>query len=66
MSDEQWQLPLSHAELVSLYVELSRREADLDEVQAKVLGRIAAELYSRLSVAEMEDIEGYYRSLVPR
>ena len=56
-------LCLSHDEQVGLYVFLVRQEGTLDALQREVLDRIAGVLYDRLSVTEMEDIEGYYESL---
>jgi len=53
----------SHAELVSLYLALSRQEKDLDELQIKLLARVSETLYSQLSVSEMEEIESYYQAL---
>ncbi len=57
------QVHLSREELVSLYVALARHESELDETQTKVLERLAAMLYSHLSVSEMEGIESYYDGL---
>lgn len=54
---------LSHAELVSLYLALTKLEPDLDETQKQVLERLAATLYMELSVSEMEEIEQYYHRL---
>jgi hypothetical protein len=56
-------MDLSHAELVSLYLALSRHEKELDEMQYKLLERLARELHMRLSVSEMEEIESYYQAL---
>lgn len=64
MSDSETdEVCLSHSELVCLYVLLVRQEDSLDSLQREVLDRVAAVLYDRLSVTEMEDIEGYYESL---
>lgn len=64
MSDRRHQIAFSHAELVSLYLALSRREDELDQVQADVLERVAGELYAELSVSEMEAIDSYYETIV--
>ncbi|MFW5743819.1 MAG: hypothetical protein ACOC2D_11145 [Spirochaetota bacterium] len=64
MSDRCYRIALSHAELVSLYLALSRREEELDRLQADVLDRVAGELYAELSVSEMEAIESYYEAIV--
>lgn len=63
MSEYRHQIDLSHAELVGLYIALSRQESELDDVQKKLLERLAAMLYGRLSVSEMEEIEAYYGAL---
>ena len=63
MSDGRHQMGFSHAELVSLYLALSRQEKDLDELQIKLLARVSETLYSQLSVSEMEEIESYYQAL---
>ena len=64
MSDSETdEVCLSHGELVCLYVLLVRQEGTLDSLQREVLDRVADVLYDRLSVTEMEDIEGYYESL---
>ena len=63
MSDGRHHMVFSHAELVSLYLALSRQEKDLDEVQIKLLARVSETLYSQLSVSEMEEIESYYQAL---
>jgi len=59
------EIVLSHAELVSLYLALTKLEPDLDETQKQVLERLAATLYTELSVSEMEEIDKYYRELGP-
>ena len=66
MNDSGHQLTLAHAELVSLYLFLSRHERELDELQTSVLNRVAAQLYSDLSVSEMEEIDAYYDALLQR
>ena len=63
MNRQRHEIEFSHAELVALYVALSRSERELDDIQFKVLERLAAELYTELSVSEMEQIEAYYGSL---
>jgi hypothetical protein len=64
MSGPRYQIDLSQAELIGLYLVLSRREADLDDVQTIVLERVAATLYGQLSVSEMEGIDSYYEAIV--
>lgn len=64
MNRQLHHMELTHSELVALYVALSRTEGELDDVQTKVLERLAGELYRELSVSEMEEIEAYYGSLV--
>lgn len=59
------EIVLSHAELVSLYLALTKLEPDLDETQKQILERLAATLYTELSVSEMEEIDKYYRELGP-
>lgn len=66
MNERRHQIALTHAELVALYLALSRQESGLDSIQADVLGRVATMLYSQLSVSEMEEIESYYRALADR
>ncbi|MFP4113178.1 MAG: hypothetical protein ACOCZB_00225 [Spirochaetota bacterium] len=66
MNDSGHRLALSHSEVVSLYLFLSRHEAELDELQTAVLSRVAAQLYSDLSVSEMEEIDAYYDALLQR
>ena len=63
--EEEHALLLTGDQLVSLYVLLSRQEADLDGRQREVLAAVARLLYARLSVSEMEDIDSHYRSLGP-
>ncbi|MFW5716825.1 MAG: hypothetical protein ACOC0E_05205 [Spirochaetota bacterium] len=64
MSDSRHRIAFSHAELVSLYLALIRREDELDRLQADVLERVAAELYAELSVSEMEAIDSYYEAIL--
>ena len=63
MIEHSHQMSFSHAELVALYVALSRRESELDPLQTALLERVASELYGELSVSEMEGIETYYGAL---
>ena len=64
MSDRRHHIAFTHAELVSLYLALSRREEELDQLQADVLERVAGELYGELSVSEMEAIDSYYDAIL--
>ena len=65
MSDqaEAHSLQLSESELLSLYLLLTRHEAELDQRQQDLLDRIAQEVYGLLSVEEIEHIDSYYNSL---
>ena len=58
------EIVLSHAQLVSLYLALTKQETQLDELQKQVLEQLAAELYTHLSVSEREEIEQYYHRLL--
>ena len=64
-TDGLHEVVLSHAELVSLYVALSRQEKELDAMQTTLFERIGSMLYSQLSVSDMEEIESYYQALHP-
>ena len=58
------EISLSDAELVSLYLLLSRDEQALDERQQGVLRTVSDVLYRTRSVSEMEDIANHYRSIL--
>ncbi len=57
-------MALSHREVVALYVMMCRNESSLDQYQTTMLDRVASHLYEHCSVAQMEDVEAYYRLLV--
>jgi len=56
-------LDLSLRELLSLYIILARYESELDNTQQGILGRVCDQVYARLSVEQIEDIESFYESL---
>ena len=56
-------LDLSQRELISLYIVLAKYEAELDETQRAVLGRVCDQVYELLSVEQIERIESFYESL---
>ena len=62
-NDVEYNLRLSHSELVALFMLLRRDEADLDSRQIDVYDRVRSNLYRTMSVAEMEDVESYYNAL---
>ncbi len=60
---ERHSLDLSQKELLSLYIVLTRYESELDNTQQGILGRICDQVYERLSVEQIEEIESFYESL---
>lgn len=54
---------LSRSELLALLMLLRRHESELDSRQLELFDRVTANLYQTMSVAEMEDVEGYYKTL---
>ena len=56
-------LDLSHRELLALYIILTKHESELDYSQQAVLRRVCDQVYGRLSVEQLEDIESFYESL---
>lgn len=63
MSETQHRIGFSQTELISLYVELSRHEDELDDIQAGILARVSGVLYQQLSVSEMEEIDSFYETI---
>ena len=61
--DVEYDLHLSHTELLAMFMLLRRHEAELDARQIDVYDRVTASLYRTMSVAEMEDVESYYKAL---
>lgn len=59
----EYDLRLSHSELVSLFMLLRRHESELDSRQIDVYNAVTSHLYRTMSVAEMEDVESYYNAL---
>jgi hypothetical protein len=57
------ELALSEREMVALYLLLAGNEDSLDDSQRAILARLTALIYDRLSVDELENIDGYYQSL---
>jgi hypothetical protein len=63
---EEWadqSFDLSHKELLSLYIVLTKHESQLDNTQQVLLRRVCEYVYGRLSVEQLEDIERFYESL---
>jgi hypothetical protein len=63
---EEWEpqsLDLSHKELLSLYILLTKHESQLDNTQRVILRRVCDHVYRRLSVEQLEDAESFYESL---
>ena len=60
---ERHALDLSQKELLSLYIILTRYELELDNTQQGILGRICDQVYERLSVEQIEEIESFYELL---
>lgn len=62
-ASEYHSLDLSQRELLSLYIILTRYESELDNTQQGILGRVCDQVYERLSVEQIEEIESFYESL---
>ena len=65
MTGEQgeYSLDLSHRDLISLYIILTKNESELDSTQQVVFGRVCDQVYRRLSVEQIENIDSLYESL---
>lgn len=56
-------LSLSVKEMIALYLFFSRHEDELDDVQRDIFERVCNAVYKKLSLEEIEDIDGHYRSM---
>ena len=65
MTGETDSLPLALTlrETLAIYLMLTKHEDELDDTQREILARICRRVYEKLSVEDIENIEGLYESL---
>ena len=54
-------IELNEREAAGIYLQLKRRDDELDLTMCRLLTRIEKELYARLSIQQLENLEELYR-----
>lgn len=62
-SAEHFELKLTRKQLIGLYRVLVESENVLDSSQQEVYKQVSQDVYSVLSVEELEDVDSYYSAL---
>lgn len=62
-SAEHFGLKLTRKQLIGLYILLVESENALDSSQQEVYKQVSRDVYSILSVEELEDVDSYYSAL---
>ncbi len=57
-------MKMSHIELIALYRFLLARDLELDDELATLFTKVQKEVFSKLTVNEVENLDEYYKKLL--